>query len=394
MPGTRLGQAGSERSENGGAPGARHAMKLNRAAIEALSDGIAVLEAGGRIIFLSENAQRALGQHAGQQVNNLLILRAVSSAGKGFAKLPLTFTIRQREGRKESADEIRVSLHHVAEDKYLVLLHDQSKQANLDSIRDNLLEFVNSVLAGRLAELDAAAAKMESALGKKPPQGELGAAAAHLVSMARNIGAVLSEIVNLADYGEADLRRDSQRIAPADLAGDALAEVNSEISRRRLLLTRSGFEDIVPPIYGSRDWLRRALVMILAHFISRLPDHSGVEFQIKHADGHVLFAVSSLGTGLPLSAINMHSVPFDNIAADSAGSGKPLPRLGLLLARSVIEKHAGMIRIDTHCLTVALPSVFPPQEGAEGIEQALRYAHDLKALIIESRINNRERHDG
>lgn len=365
-------------------------MNFEHDALEALSDGVAEIDAEGRLLFLTAKAERILGQCLGEPVANPMLARAVESAARGYSTLPITLNFRQREDDEGNSDEIAVSLHHDAAGRYVALLRNVSEERLFDTAWGNLLEFVRSVLAGRLAALDVAVAKVESALGTRPPNGSLVVAAEELAFRAHNVVSVLSDIIEQADFADADLRRDCQRVAPAELAEEALAEVGSLAGKRGLWLVKSGFESPLPPLYGSRGWLRRALVAHMAHFIERAESASGLEIKLKHIDEHVLFIVRGLGRGFAAAARDREFVPFADAAMSANAYGERLPRLGLTLARSVVELHGGKVRLEatrtTATLMMELPIKLPAQEESAGIEQALRYARELKTLVQGGRI--------
>jgi len=365
-------------------------MKLDIGAIEALAQGVAELDEQARLMFLNGSAARMLNQRIGDTIANPLIQRAVEAAAGGYAALPLAFPASMAADEHGNADEIAVSLHRgEAAGRYVVLLRNVAEERLFSNSLDNLMEFVQAVLAARMNALEVAIAGAESVLGARPPGDPLAAATEELAFRAHNVTSVLAELVELADFGSADLKRDSQRIAPADLANEALAEIERQASQRGIWLTRSGFEGHFPPIYGSRGWLRRALVAHLEHFVEVADSTSGIEVRLKHIEGHVLFIVRGLGRGFP-AAVKGRVLPFSGEAQRDNGSGERLPRLGRALARSVVERHGGRIRREASGSTASLMIEFPvrlPDTPEPGLEQALRYAEEMKTLIKERRAN-------
>lgn len=364
-------------------------MKLDAGVIEALSEGVAELDAQARLLSMNAAAARMLDQRIGDTVVNSLIRRTVEAAAGGYASLPIAFMANRSPDDHGNADEIAVSLHRgEATGRYILLLRSVAEERLFSNSLDNLLEFVHSVLAARMNALEVAIAGTESALGSRAPGDPLAAAAEELVFRAYNVASVLAEIVELADFGSADLRRDCQRIAPADIADEALAEVAQQASQRGIWLTRSGFEARLTPIYGSRGWLRRALVAHLEHFVEAADSASGIEVKLKQIEGYLIFIVRGLGRGFPGAVKGQTSTPFSGEAQRENGQGERLPRLGLALARSVVERHGGRIRREASGSTATLMIEFPvrlPDTPEPGLEQALRYAEELKTLIKERR---------
>jgi signal transduction histidine kinase len=360
-------------------------MNFEQDAIEALSEGVAVFNAQGHLLYLSPRAERLLGQRVGEIVANPVLARAIESAARGYTALPVTMHIRQHEDDERNADEIAVSLHQGTSGCYLALLRNVSEERLFFVAWGNMLEFVRSALASRLRALDVAVAKVDNVLGARPPNGALSAAAEELAFRALNIISVLSEIMEQADFAGADLRRDCQRIAPTELADEALAEIGSLAAKRGLWVVKSGFENPLPPLYGSRGWLRRALVSYMERFIKHSESASGLEIKLKHIDEHVLFIVRGLGRGFAATAKGKEFVPFAEVAMSDNGHGERLPRLGLALARSVVEQHGGKVRLEssssTATLMMELPVRLPEQDETAGMEQAMRYAGELKALV-------------
>lgn len=366
-------------------------MKLDIGAIEALSEGVAELDAQGRLLFLNANAARMLNQRLGDAVANPLIRRAIEAVTGGYDSLPLAFPANMEADEYGNADEMAVSLHQGEEaGRYVVLLRSVAEEKLFNASLENLLEFVQAVLGARLNALAVAVAGAESALRGRFSGDPLAAAAEELVFRAYNVTSALTGIVELADLGSADLRRDNQRISPVEIANEALAEIAHKASQRGLWLTRSGFDGQFPPLYGSRGWLRRALVAHLEHFVEAADSASGIEVKLKHIEGYVLFIVRGLGRGFPAAVKGQTCIPFAKEAQRDNGSGERLPRLGLVLARSIVERHGGKIKREASASTASLMIELPvrlPDTPEPGLEQALRYAEELKTLIKERQAN-------
>ncbi len=366
-------------------------MKLDIGAIEALSEGVVELDAQARLLFLNANAARMLNQRIGDTVANPLIRRAIEAVTGGYDTLPLVFPANMEADECGNADEMAVSLHQGEEaGRYVVLLRSVAEEKLFNTSLENLLEFVQAVLGARLNALAVALAGTESALRGRASGDPLAAAAEELVFRAYNVTSALTGIVELADLGSADLRHDTQRVSPVELANEALAEIARKASQRGLWLTRSGFDGHFPPLYGSRGWLRRALVAHLEHFVEASDSASGIEIKLKHIEGYVLFIVRGLGRGFPAAVKGQTFIPFSREAQNENGAGERLPRLGLALARSIVERHGGKIKREATGSTASLVIELPvrlPDTPEPGLEQALRYAEELKTLIKERQAN-------
>lgn len=363
-------------------------MRIDAGLLNDLSDGLLILDGEARIRFASRRAVQMLGCQEGEQVGNLMIERSVKSAIQGYTTLPVSLRVRPGPEGVGNTGEITALINPGSDpNEFVVLLHNVSEERLFITAWSNLLYFVHYFLGGKTTALHISVEKLRTALRGHPPEGEVGTAADELIHGVVDLSSTMDELLELADFGGADLLSERQRIAPVDLVQEAIREVSRSAARKSLWISKTGFDDPVPPVYGSHGWLRRALVAYLEYLVAECVPGTGLDVSLRYIGGHVVIAVRTLGESIGIHARDDLFVPFSEENLAETRKGVRLPHLGLALAKSVVVQHGGQVRIaatgGTVSLMMELPTDLPPHAGAEtGFDQAMRYAQEMKALVL------------
>lgn len=209
----------------------------------------------------------------------------------------------------------------------------------------------------------------------------------------------ISKLLDLIEVFGPDALVADDRFLATELINDALGFVRERAERSlvKLFFDPKRMPDV--PIYGSRRWLRRALVECL---------DNAIKFASKEVNpgvkAHVEIRGESFGTHLTLHITNHGAAPLhlttDEIRPFKTPSQLPPERLhepsdsmklGLALAKRIIEMHQGHMRLNQtdEALTevlLELPIGAPGNaDSSQGLEQAQRYAEDLAQLIASTR---------
>ncbi len=234
--------------------------------------------------------------------------------------------------------EAREELHQQADflvqvEKLAVLGH---------SVRDLATE-----IAEPLQEVANAAAYLQTALVKHAPDTAASKRAAHLQhlvsEMRESLASCLERVESVSGFCE-------DRPVP-DSATDLEGVVAESVGLLRHAVEERGIElrvDLasdLPPIRASRPEVRQALTHVIVNAIQAMPKGGVLGLSTELAGSRcdsVRLTIKDTGPGIPPSCLPHIFEPFYTTRPAGEGSG-----LGLHIARSVIHRHGGDIRIET-----------------------------------------------
>lgn len=202
----------------------------------------------------------------------------------------------------------------------------------------------------------------------------------------------------IAVFGQ-DALVGEERIMPSELIHEICHELAPAVQNARMKITQTGFEVNLPPIYGSRKWIKRAFREILENaIVYGAQDKSGVNSGLIEIDAHQTGAFLMLhfrnwGTAAAPVSQQGHFVVFGGNTAEKTASGKGL-RIGLPLAQRIVELHGGTLRVRSDSdglteVTLQIPTGAPFHSHQQlDMAQAQRYAEDLARLMAGRKRKN------
>ncbi|MFA1625052.1 PAS domain S-box protein, partial [Rhizobium mongolense] len=136
--------------------------------------------------------------------------------------------------------------------------------------------------------------------------------------------------------------------ARVDLNGlieDAVALVQSELRRHRILL-RTELADDLPPVAGDRVQLQQVILNLMMNGIEAMNEVADRPRELlitsrREASGAVLVAVHDTGTGFDPQSAEQVFAPFYSTKAEGLG-------MGLAICQSIIEAHGGRLWASAH----------------------------------------------
>lgn len=205
----------------------------------------------------------------------------------------------------------------------------------------------------------------------------------------------LSDMVNV--FGEDVLIGDERMLMP-EMVRATCAELTAFSQERGVDFVFVGEKDDLPPVYGSRKLIRRALFECLHNAVdharpaSAATPRSAVRIAFLPSGNHLMLSIRNMGA---LSAAVLNRYAGSLFRADPRGEASPGPaasamRIGLPLTMRILQLHGGRLKIDDVDdeidVTLELPTGAPLKNTQQlDMLQAQIYAEDLSKLLARSR---------
>jgi signal transduction histidine kinase len=206
----------------------------------------------------------------------------------------------------------------------------------------------------------------------------------------------LSDLVTV--FGE-DVLIGDERILMPELVRSVCEELMPQARAKAVEFVLDGDRDDLPPVYGSRKLIRRAVQECLgnavshAHAPSNGNQSAGVRVRFRSSGHHLILNVANLGV-LTEKDLNQHAKSiFRSGLSQADGSPSSAPealQIGLPLTHRILELHGGRLRIDETDVEVDVMLELPtgaPLKNTHHLDllQAQIYAEDLSTLLARGR---------
>jgi hypothetical protein len=345
-----------------------------RMLFDQVKSGVVWVARDGNVRYANKAAVQLTPCLLGRPFMDPMVNRSIKSAVEGLLQLPFQFEITTQE---EKPDVVRAVIipAPVGTDLMLVL-NNVSEERWYTQALENLIRYVEAEMAQPIERLVADLASLQV-----PEAGPRGGKDERLTQDAHELSGKLGKLRDLVQvFGSGAIRRDD-RIVMSELIREALASVAPLLDERNITVTLNGTEGELT-IYGSPAWLARAMVEFLEHVIRAAARASVIEVSVAGNGTRIL--LRSRNRGLFVSNHDRRNafVPF----GVGDGPAQARQRIGMALARYIVEQHGGTVRIedefDAVDFVMELPAGAPAAQDAQlSVEQAQRYARDMAQLM-------------
>lgn len=351
-----------------------------RLLFDQVKSGVVWVQRNGTVRYANKAAVQMTPVMLGQPMMDPVAERTVKAAGQGMLTLPFPFELTTQEAHPDSIRAVVINAP-VGQD-LMVVMNNVSEERWYSQALENLIGYIEAEMAEPIELLSRQLPQIER-MAKQPSQGEI-------EQMARNARALSSKLGKLRDlvavFGESAIQRD-ERVLVNELIQAALVDVIHQARARNITVTTQGLEDEMPPVYGSRHWLVRAMSEYLEQSIRSAQPGGLIELSVQAVGTRVIVRARNRGLFVSNHERRSAFVPFG--VGDNARPQAERTSIGLALSERIVAQHGGSVRIedefDAVDFVLEIPAGAPATQDAQlSVEQAQRYARDMAQLLARS----------
>ena len=373
---------------------------------DALNDGVVIVNPQGRVQYANVAGSTLLKAVPGQNFPDARVLKGLIDLVAGYLKPPVSIAIAPAAGAQDG--QIATISPLPLPGTYAITIHNVQEKSFYETTLRNFFDFLDIDLA---APIERFSRGLESLRHQIPVETEDNPGESVLAE-GRAISLCLQRLKFLAVLMKTKALVDQERLPIAEMVRDALEACSARVAARRLSVHVDGLDKELPPVYGSRSWLTRALAELIDNATRYSPETSALEISLRCTGTHVLVHFRNHGKFLPRH-LGSHPVfvPFHMVALYLKQKRMPPralvgrepdptlssgPGLGLPMCERIVALHGGKIQApnleDENVEFVLEIPTGAPTHGDEvlDIRQAQRYATDM-ATIMQRMRHRRER---
>lgn len=355
---SRLQRLGKEQRRESASVAA--ALERFRLAVQALPDGVILLDGADHIEWLNQAACRQFGlsveRDRGTQIGHLIrqseFHRLLEFDRRGEPREPSLL----RAARPDGEHVLSIDLIPFAGSGTLLLSRDVTDLARVEAMRR---DFVANVSHELRTPLTVVSGFIEQFLSPTPPTGEAAAAFFKLMGeQSRRMNCLVADLLTLSR-----LENDTQPPADELIAMSAMLESlrgEAEALAEGQRTIRVG-EVSAGDVRGSSHELRSAFGNLVSNAVRYTPAGGAVTLSWTLEDGCPTLSVTDTGIGIPAEHIPRLTERFYRVdkgrSTSTGGTG-----LGLAIVKHVLMRHQGSLHIESE---IGRGSVFRARLPAE-----------------------------
>lgn len=374
---------------------------------DALNDGVVIVNPQGQVQYANAAGSRLLGATVGQNFPDPTVLKGLLDMVAGYLKPPVRIPTGGSPGsaRNQMATVTPLPLPNT----FAITVQNVQEQTFFQTTLNNLFDFLNIDLAQPIERFSAGVDR----LAREHEAFADDETCRTLRESGASISLSLQRMKALATLFKTTALVDRERLPIASMVKEALDLSAERIADRRLSVHVDGLDKELPPIYGSRIWLTRAMAELIDNAARYSGDTTTIEIGLRCTGTHVLLHFRNHGKFMPRH-LGGHPVyvPFHRVSdyvRQKKMPARPLvgqapdaslgcgPGLGLPMCERIVALHGGRIQMpeiggdELVEFVLEIPTGAPSQgDEALDIQQAQRYARDM-ATIMQRMRQRRER---
>lgn len=230
------------------------------------------------------------------------------------------------------------------------------KTASLGKLAATVAHELNNPLAGILNYAKLTARTLRESPTQVPEAREIGGYLTLIQKEADRCGVIVRSLLTFARRGGADMV--PQPLAPIVQRALMLVRHHLEISNVRLETRLPEQEERITCDAGQ---IEQALLALLVNAVEAMPQGGVLRVEVAPTDGGIRLTVADNGVGIPADALDHIFEPFYSTKDRQEGVG-----LGLSVAHGIVQRHGGVIRVDSEVGKGTTFHIVLPRQQAPG----------------------------
>lgn len=162
---------------------------------------------------------------------------------------------------------------------------------------------------------------------------------------AQRLATLLDQVLRFQVFGRKESTEANAPVDPRELIARALREIEPAAAARGILIEAS-VPDTLPTLAGDSERLALALHEVLDNAVKFSPKGEKVEIEAGEADRFLLITVRDSGPGIPPEEYGRIFETFEQLGDILTSKPEGLG-LGLPIAREIIRRHGGDLRVES-----------------------------------------------
>ncbi|MFZ6847009.1 sensor histidine kinase [Undibacterium sp. RuRC25W] len=356
---------------------------------DSLSDGVAIVNKEGIVQYVNTPGVVVFSAKIGVAFPDPRILKGVRDLIAGFGKAPLNIPLPMQAGNPVGCMAKLMPLPIA--DQYAVVTQLLTEKQFYEMTLKNFYEFIRIDLSKPIHQF----AQQLGLLADEKLPSEV----QRLVESGNTISERLQRIEMLAELFGTSPLVDQERLLFESMITEALNAERRQLESRGLEVYLEGLDAELPPVYGSRTWLTRALRELINNAARHATQKSRLEISLRCTGTHVILSLRNHGQFASKHLLKKKLfVPFNLVedyikdrkfsTSKVPGMAAKGPGLGLPICHQILHLHGGRMSIiegdgdEIIEFNLELATGAPVQDTQTlDAEQAQRYAHDMVALM-------------
>jgi PAS domain S-box-containing protein len=343
-----------------------------RELVEAIRTPIVTTSLSGRVTGFNAAAVALFGSPARLYGRNIRQLLPFAPEPRETAAGESQGRLADATGRTVDLEESRTVMHQDGDHGYAVyVVHDISRHAEVNRLREQLLYSVAHELRGPLMVLDNALEILETDYPGLTP-----AEFTHVLGTARRTSrrmrTLMEDLLSAGSIQSGHFVVAPRRTQLRDILNDALEIVRPSMDARGQHVEIDESAD-KSSVMADKRYARQVLSNLLANASKYSPEHSRIGVVAVVVDTMIRISVEDQGPGIPTEQQAGLFERFYRVRSDTDAPGVGL---GLAIAKGIVEAHGGSIGIESE-----------PGSGTRvwfTLPSATRPVHDDRKLNADS----------